>query len=241
MTSKFKVELDKYASSPQPQTAIWVKQHFCVSENHRAAKTPNEVRSGEIILEHELKGSRGHWSVLDMAYVSCNCYGFPHSTMTQIRTHASSGLKVLAQSGRYTGDRFIRVATGELSVEDVFFLSPVGQYQDRNGHRYFYTESERLTDIEYIQLACKRFASKVNAGSPYELARETLPYEFRQDFGIAGTLRTIFHMIDVRSKADTQWQVRNLVELLMNELDNYCPELTEWCRKNRYGKAITSP
>lgn len=241
MDKYFKVELDHDASSPKPQTAIWTKQHFCVSENHRKASRPDEQRSGEIILEHELKGSRGHWSVLDQAFVSFNCYGFPHSTMTQVRTHASSGLKVLAQSGRYTGNRFVKVVTGELTVEEVFFLSPVGSYQDRKGNRYLYTEAERNVDIEYIELACKRFAYKVNSGSPYELARETLPYEFRQDFGIAGTLRTIFHAADVRTKADTQWQVRELFELIFNELINYAPELTNWYLEKRYSRAITSP
>lgn len=241
MTNRFKVELDLNASTPNPQTAIWIKQHFCVSENHRKATIPSEQRCGEIILEHELKGNRGHWSVLDHAFVSFNCYGFPHSTMVQIRTHASSGLKVLAQSGRYTGDRFVKVAKGELAVEDVMFLSPVGKYQDRKGHRYEYTESQREYDLQQVRNACEIFAVKVSQGCPYELARETFPYEFRQDFGIAGTLRTIWHMLDCRSKKDSQWQIVELATLLMDELDNFTPELSKYYRENRFGKAITSP
>ncbi len=241
MTDKFQVILDRAASSPLPQTAIWIKQHFCVSENHRKAGIPSEKRCGEIILEHELKGKRGHWSVLDHAWVSFNCYGFPHSTMTQIRTHAHTGLAVLAQSGRYTGNRFIKCANGELSPEDIVFLSPVGYYRDRKGNSYYYSPEERNRDLQAVISACEKFAVKVKEGCPYELARETFPYEYRQDFGIAGTLRTIFHMLDVRSKADAQWQIVRLSELLMIELDGYCPELATWYRDTRYGKAITSP
>lgn len=237
----FEVILDRSASSPSPQLAVWEKQHFCISEDHRTAKRPTESRSGEIILEHELKGYRGHWSVLDQAFVSFNCYGFPHSTMVQIRTHASSGLKVLSQSGRYTGNRFIKVANGEIDIEKVLFFSPVGKYQDRKGNRYEYTFEEREEDKLYAMDACKRFARKVERGSPFELAREQFPYEFIQEFGIAGTLRTIFHALDVRSKADAQWQVREFSNLVMKELDYYCPELASWYTTTRYGKAITSP
>lgn len=236
--SRFKVILDKDASSPNPQRAIWTKQHFCVSEDHRKAKPPTEQRAGEIILEHELKGNRGHFSVLDFANVSFNCYGFPHSTMTQIRTHASSGLKVLSQSGRYTGKRFIQVATGERDIEDVLFFSPVGTYQDRKGNRYEYTEELRQNDINRANWACVVFKHKVENGAPYELAREGFPYEFRQDFGFAGTLRSVFHMLFYRSKKDAEEWCQVLAHLTMNELDSYCPELAGWFREKYFIKGI---
>jgi thymidylate synthase (FAD) len=239
MSNNFEVLLDRYGSSPMPQTAIWRKQHICVSEASQYAKIPLESRCGEIIVEHQLSSKCPHVSVLDQAFVSFNVYGFPHSTMTQIRTHASSGLKVLAQSGRYTGNRFVKVANGELDVEAVIFFSPVGNYQDRQGRRYTYTREARDVDKLLALEACKRFASKVLDNSPYELAREGFVYEFRQDFGFAGTLRSVFHMLDYRSKKNSQWQVVRFAELVMNELDGYCPELAAWYRETRFGKAIT--
>lgn len=241
MPLNFRVELDPHGSSPNPQTAIWIAQHFCVSENHAKSSVPSETRCGEIILNYELKGNRGHYSVLDQAFAKFNCYGFPHSTMTQIRTHASSGLKVLAQSGRYTGDRFRKVGEGKANVDDVIFISPEGVYKDRKGNQYEYTSGRRKADLGRAVNACRLFAAKVADGCPYEMAREGFPYEFRQDFCIAGTLRTIFHMLDNRSKKDAQWQVVKFAELLMIELDSYCPELAKWYRENRYARAITSP
>lgn len=236
---RFQVVLDKDASSPNPQRAIWTKQHFCVSEDHRKCARPSETRAGEIILEHELKGNRGHFSVLDQAFVSFNAYGFPHSTMTQIRTHASSGLKVLSQSGRYTGKRFIQVASCEIpNIEDVLFFSPVGTYQDRKGNRYEYTEEQREHDKMKAYFACVEFSKKVNAGAPYELAREGFPYEFRQDFGFAGTLRSVFHMLLYRSKKDAEEWCQVLAHLTMNELDSYCPELAGWFREKYFIKGI---
>lgn len=238
----FKVILDRDASSPNPQRAIWTKQHFCVSEDHRKATPPTETRAGEIILEHELKGNRGHWSVLQHAHVSFNCYGFPHATMVQLRTHAGSGFHFLAQSGRYTGERFIKVSDGLINIEDVFCLSPVGAYQDRQGNRYAYTEHDRRIDLEKCGRACDEFKHKVAKGCPYERAREaTIPYSFRQEFGCSGSLRSLFHVLDVRSKADAEWGCQVWSELVMEQLDSYCPELAAWYREKRYGKAITSP
>jgi thymidylate synthase (FAD) len=241
--NKFEIVLDTFGSSPSPQRAIWEKQHFCVSEDHRSLQNrPDENRSGEIILDKELKGNRGHWSVLDQAFVSFNCYGFPHSVMVQIRTHAASGLKVLAQSGRYTGNRFLKVVKGELDLEDVFYFSPTGSYHDRQGNKILYTEELRNLDKQTALNQCEIYASKVAKGFPFELARESsLPYNFIQEFGVAGTLREIFHILDVRSKRDAEYTCQEFSRLLMVRLLEYCPELADWYLKNRYGKAITSP
>jgi len=235
----FKVILNRNASAPLPQTAIWQSQHVCVAESALDAVLPSESRCGEIVVQYQLNSKAPHVSVLDQAFVSFYCEGFPHSTMTQIRTHASSGLKVLAQSGRYTGKRFVKVADGELPIEQAIFFSPVGTYQDRQGNKYFYTESERQRDIEHALEACKRFAVKLKNGCPNELAREGFPYEFRQAFVFAGTVRSMFHMLSYRSKKDAEIWCQVLSAMVMDELDVYCPEIAKWFRDNYYIKGMT--
>lgn len=236
----FKAIVDREASSPAPQVSIWRGQHQCVTEGFAAEQTPpTSDRCGEIITKHQLGSDRGHYSVLDMAYIKFDCKGFPHSVISQITRHHE--LHFLVASGRYTGDRFIKCAKSELFVEEVFYLRPVGTYRDRVGNKFEYTEFDREADIGRCWMACRDFQAKVEKGCPYEMARDMMPYCFRQNFTFAGTLRKIFHMLDQRSKADAQLEIQVLAKLVMDALLEWCPELANWYLVDRYGKARLAP
>jgi thymidylate synthase (FAD) len=65
--------------------------------------------------------------------------------MQQVRTHRV-GVSFDVQSFRYTGQRIVNVAEGKQDVEEVFYLRPVGNYTNRQGKRYFYSEEQRAED-----------------------------------------------------------------------------------------------
>lgn len=62
----FKVILDKNASSPNPELAIWNAQHICVAES-QAYKDEPKRDPAEIVIKHQLNGNKGHYSVLAFA------------------------------------------------------------------------------------------------------------------------------------------------------------------------------
>lgn len=237
---RFKVAVDTEGTSKGIQTAIWRGQHQCVSETFAHTTTPpSESRCGEIVVKHQLEGDRGHYSVLNMAFVKLNCTGFPHSVVAQITRHRDSAF--LVQSNRYTGDRFVQVAQGEREVEDVFYLRPVGIYRDRDGNKFEYSLDERAQDYQLIKLSCLNYASKIERGCPYEMARSLIPYDFRQDFTIAGTVESLWHWLDQRSKKDSQLEIQVLAQMALDAVDPLMPELTTWYRENRYGRARLAP
>jgi thymidylate synthase (FAD) len=80
---------------------------------------------------------------MEHAQIVLNVGWFPHSVMQQARTHRV-GVSFDVQSMRYTGDRICRAALGELDLEEVFYLRPVGEYSDRKGKKYLYSEAERI-------------------------------------------------------------------------------------------------
>lgn len=236
----FKIILDRDASSPSPQIAIWRGQHQCVSEGFAAEqKAPTADRCGEVVIKHQLGSDRGHYSVLDMAYAKFDCKGFPHSVVSQITRHHQSHF--LVQSGRYTGDRFSKCALNQIEVEEVFYARPVGIYRDRLGNKFEYTESDREADLGKCWLACRDYQAKVEAGCPYEMARDMIPYCFRQNFTFSGTLRKIFHLLDQRSKADAQLEIQILSQMVIDALTEWSPELANWYKGDRYGKARLAP
>lgn len=236
----FKVVIDRDASSPNPQVAIWKGQHRCVSEKFLPDdKTPSPEKCGEAIIKHQLAGDRGHYSVLRKAFVSFQCLGFPHSVVSQITRHQDSGF--LVQSMRYTGQRIIDCAEGKIPVEEVFYFRPPGKYSDRKGNKYDYTLAEITEDKKVSYDSAVRYARKIQEGHSEEHARDFLTYNFRQDFDISGDLQAVWHWIDQRSKADSQIEVRTFAWMALDCLKEFTPELTEWYLENRAGKARLAP
>jgi thymidylate synthase (FAD) len=143
MDPRFRVDL--IAATPNPQQCVYVGMHQDYSEGFVAAdreQWPDETKAGEICVKRLLAGERGHYGPMEHAQIVLNVGWFPHSVMQQARTHRV-GVSFDVQSMRYTGDRICRAAAGELDLEEVFYLRPLGQYSNRQGKRYQYSQSER--------------------------------------------------------------------------------------------------
>ena len=236
----FRVELDHDATSPNPEVAIWRGQHTCVSELF-AFDEPVPSNPGEIVVKHQMKPK--HFSVLRKAYISFCCTGFPHSVIAQITRHQDSSF--LVQSNRFTGRRFVELGLkktpAQEDIEAVFYFRPIGEYRDRTGSRFIYTEIERKQDLNLAWLSCTDYADKINRGCPYEMARGSIPYDFRQSFDISGDLQAVFHWLDQRSLADSQLEIQILAEMVMQRLEKWCPTIAKWYRENRWGKNLLAP
>ncbi len=236
----FRVVPDLDGSSPCPEKSIWSGQHQCVSECFTYDdNSPSPEKCGDAIIRHQLTGDRGHYSVLRFGYLVLGCDGFPHSVVSQITRHQDSAF--LVQSGRYTGERFIKVANGELPVEQVFYFRPLGYYTDRKGKRYGYSELDKSEDKHNCFNACVRYAKKIEQGYSEEHARDCIPYNFRHSFVLAGDLRAFFHWLDQRTKADSQLEIQTLAAMCFDAAYPLAPRLMEWYKQNRYGRARLAP
>jgi thymidylate synthase (FAD) len=49
------------------------------------------------------------------------------------------------------------------------------------------------------------------------------------------------HFLDLRSKKDAQLEIRQLCDGIWPHFENWVPEIAEWYRENRWGKARLSP
>ena len=235
----FHVEVCPLGSSPSPEASIWDFQHFSVSEggvNFNLPKDPSKA-----VIKHQLKVQ--HWSVLNGAFVKLRCFGYPHNTIAQMTRHRDSTF--LVQSFRYTGQRIVEACkTGEVSDEDaesIIYLRPVGTYKDRNSPSYEYTEGKRMRDLKIVKYLLLIYAENVKEGMPYEQARGLLPYDYRQDFSMTGTLQDVYHWLDQRTKKDAQLEVQTFAAQALNVLKQWSPNLMEWYELNRATKANLAP
>jgi thymidylate synthase (FAD) len=238
---RFKVSL--IAATPNPQQVVYASMHQDYSEGFVAdsrAEWPEESKAGEICVKRLLAGGRGHFGPLENAQIVFNAGWFPHSVMQQARTHRI-GVSFDVQSMRYTGERICRAASGELDLEEVFYLRPVGSYSDRQGKKYDYDEAQRAADLSLCRTAALRYQELIAAGFAEEHARGILPFDYRQHFVVSFTLRSLMHFFDLRAKLDAQEEIRVLCDMMYPHFRDWTPEIAAWYEKDRLHKARLAP
>lgn len=231
------------SATPLPQRTCWGAMHQDYAEEFvaaRADKWPDEAAAGAALVKHLLAGERGHYGPLEHAQIVLGVGWFPHSVMQQARTHRV-GVSFDVQSGRYTGQRIVAAAQGELDLEEVFYLRPVGQYRDRQGKRYAYTETDRSDDLAECMSAARRYRTRIEQGFAEEHARGMIPFDFRQHFVVSFTLRALMHFLDLRAKADAQEEIRQLCDLMMPHFHAWAPEVADWYERTRLHRARLAP
>lgn len=229
------------ARTDNPQTVIWQAMHQDYSENFVAEEpAPTETRAGEICVKRLLAGGRGHYGPLEHPSITFAVGGFPHSVMQQARTHRV-GVSFDVQSMRYTGNRICKAASGELELEEVFYLRPVGNYSDRQGKKYTYSADQREIDWQHVRVAAERYRDLLDQGFAEEHARGILPFDYRQHFVVSFSLRAFLHFLDLRAKLDAQEEIRALCDLMWPHLKDWAPEIAAWYSENRLHKARLAP
>ncbi|HBB35771.1 MAG TPA: FAD-dependent thymidylate synthase [Cyanobacteria bacterium UBA8803] len=238
---RFRVEV--IAKTPNPQQVIYAALHQDYTEAFvfdERDSWPSESQCGEIIVKRLLAGDRGHYGPLEHVQIVFNCGYFPHSVMQQARTHRI-GVSFDVQSFRYTGNQFIEILEGKKDIEDVFYLRPVGDYADRQGKRYYYSQGTREEDLKWCLEAAKRYKADIEAGMSEEHARGKLPFDYRQHFIVSFTLRSFLHFCDLRNKKNAQLEIQKLCEMMWPHFQNWAPEIADWYETNRLGKAKLAP
>ena len=237
----FRVEV--VAATPNPQQVIWAAMHQDYSEElvwDSCDRWPDEERSGELIIKHLLSGDRGHYGPLEHPQITVNVGYFPHSMMQQLRTHRV-GVSFDVQSFRYTGQRIVDVVEGKLNIEEAFYLRPVGNYTNRQGKRYLYSEEQRQDDLQWCEDACKHYKKRIDEGLSEEHARGIIPFDARQHFVLSCNVRSLMHLLDLRWKKDAQLEAQKFCELLWVHFEQWTPAIAQWYLENRAKKAKLAP
>lgn len=162
-----------------------------------------------------------------------------HNTIMQLRTHRLGSFDV--QSMRYTGSRIEKVASGELQPEEVFYVRPPGNYRDRQGDPYAWTQ-EQVDECLAIALSSAMDYTRLREqGVSEEHARGVLITSYFQNAVVTFNARGWLHLLDIRLKADAQWEMRCLMEMVEREVQRWIPEIHAWWAQNRRGKARLAP
>lgn len=235
----------------------WVSDYSTASYYNNVGVT--EKQAGEIAVKRLLAGNRGHFGCIEHPQIVFSVGYFPHSTMQQIRTHRI-GCSFDVQSFRYTGKRLYDVGlhlaqfdegytpgrwnysdTCREAIEEIVYLRPEGEYTDRQGTKYTYTNQARLNDLAFAAHAIIHYAYNIDRGHSEEHARGLIPFDVRQHWVMSFNLRSLMHLLDLRYKQDAQLECQQLCELIYPHFESWVPEIAEWYGKNRLHKARLAP
>lgn len=237
MQPPFKVE--RVAATECPQRLIYIALHNDYAENFCPCTGLSEDRCGEIAVDRLLKGGKGHWGPLEGPQMTL-AIQVDHNTLMQLRTHRV-GTSFDVQSMRYSGKRIEHAAAGDIPIEDVFYVRPPGKYRDRQGDPYEWTQDDVEESYAIALSSALDYARLREKGVAEEHARGVLITSYFQNAVISANLRAWLHLLDVRHKADAQWEIRALMGLIALQVQRWVPEVYEWYASNRLGKAILAP
>ena len=227
--------------TPNPQQLVFMGGKNDYSELPiEDTNIPHEKESGEWVIEQLLKNGRGHWGPLEHPSISFSCSGFVHNVIVQARTHRV-GISFDVQSQRYTCKRVLKVASGDLLPQKVFYVRPPGFYTNRKGKKYEWIDADYQTQLGLCQAASERFARQYENGVSEEHSRDYLPQNIRQNFVVTFSLRSLLHFLDLRAKLDAQLEIQALCEAMIEPTKVWCPQIFEYYEEKRLHKARLAP
>lgn len=233
-------QIKTLAATPNPQQVVYAALHQDYSPDFvGVAELPDETTCGEIAIKSLLSGDRGHYGPLEHPQITLACGYINHGTVQQLTRHRLVSFDV--QSFRYTGSQVVKVAQEKRDVESVFYLRPVGEYSDRQGKRYEYTEAERSDDINSIIELAGTYAQSLSYGMAEEHARSLLPFDCRQHFVLSCNARSLMHLLDLRWKKDAQLECQWFCDLLFVRFAEWMPQIAEWYKSSRAKKGKLAP
>ena len=248
------------SKSELPQTLAYTSLHQCYAENPvhlelDKLKGLSESVLGKRVVDKCLKF--GHFSVIEGPTISFLVSGFVHNVVGQITRHRHLSFSV--QSQRYTGDRILKVVeqlykldllteTEETIfslkkdlIESILYFRPIGNYLDREGNKYFYSEEIRNRHIIKAEKNLKEYYQDIKSGLAPEHSRDLLLQNIRQDFVVSMNARALMHFCDLRLPKDAQIEIRTLANIFLDEFKTWMPEVAEWYIKSRATKNKLAP
>jgi thymidylate synthase (FAD) len=171
--------------------------------------------------------SRGHFGLWEHPQITFAIKGVSRSLMAQITRHRHLSFDV--QSMRY------------VDFSDADFITPASLHESTHVSRELglsdlgeSTRAEWREKYNYhMDTAFDLYTSMVSAGVPKEDARMVLPIGTSVNITVSGNARSFLHLVNLRGKADAQWEIRELAEEMLEELFVWMPYTFNWYESNR--------
>jgi thymidylate synthase (FAD) len=170
--------------------------------------------------------SRGHYGPWEHPQITFAVKGVSRVTMAQITRHRHMTFDI--QSMRYADFSEQEIVTPKSLTDDGHLSREKGLTELDDATQEFLRVEYDDTVDELVDL----YERMVERGVPKEDARFILPLGTTVNMTFSGNSRTFLHLLDMRKKANAQWEIRELSEALLDELFDWCPYTFDWYERN---------
>lgn len=168
--------------------------------------------------------SRGHYGPWEHPQITFAVKGVSRVTMAQITRHRHMTFDI--QSMRYADFSEQEIVTPKSLTDADHFSRETGLVNvSKEDRELFEAQYERVVD-DILDL----YDEMVDCDIPKEDARFILPLGTTVNMTFSGNARTFLHLLDMRRKANAQWEIRELSEALLDELFEWMPYTYEYYR-----------
>ena len=171
----------------------------------------------ETLVDHLMRS--GHYGPFEHPTATFAVEGVSRACMAQLTRHRHASFDVMSMryvdlSGADPHERF----TYPNSFEDEEVVS-------REGVDEVTMSAEERTEIaDDVYRRCKEgYEELVDAGVPKEDARMLLPIGTQVNLTFSMNARAVMHLLDMRMKADAQWEIRDLSERVLEHCRDWMP------------------
>ena len=204
--------------------AEMVKHHMADGHIENAAKTRSFIHK---------QLSRGHYGPWEHPSITFTVKGVSRVLMAQITRHRHMSFDV--QSMRYVDFSDTEAVDPQSLLDPEHFSRETGITDLDEEDREEWLQEYRLQ----VGQAMDIYEDMIDDGVPKEDARFVLPLGTPVNMTFSGNARTMMHVLNLRQKASSQWEIRNLSNKIAEELENWMPYTGQWW--NEHGPMKISP
>jgi thymidylate synthase (FAD) len=181
----------------------------------------------ETLMKHLMRS--GHFGPFEHPQATFAVRGVSRACMAQITRHRHASFDVM--SLRYVD------LSDERAIEDRFTFPPTFSEEEvvsREGVSEVELSAEERTEIanDVYETCMDAYRRLVDAGVPKEDARMCLPIGTKVNMTFSMNARAIMHLLDMRLKADAQWEIRELARRVLEESKEWMPYTFERFEEN---------
>ena len=191
----------------------------------------------ETLIHHLLE--HGHFGPFEHPHATFAIKGVSRSCMAQLTRHRHVSFDV--QSMRYVA--FDDVDPADVRDGEMVVIPPSATDPDWVGRNQKVSDVdeedvERREEIfkDTIENAVESYQELLDLGMPPEDARFVLPIGTKVNIVMTLNARMLMHVADLRAAADSQWEIRQMTEKILDIAEEWCPITFEYYNKEMKGR-----
>jgi len=191
----------------------------------------------ETLIGHLL--DHGHFGPFEHPTATFAVKGISRSCMAQITRHRHVSFDI--RSMRYVSFDDVDpadVREGELVVHPPSATDPDWVGRNQKTGQIDEEEAEQREDVfkDAIENAVESYQELLDLGMPPEDARFVLPIGTKVNMVMSMNVRMLMHVADMRAAADSQWEIRNMTEEVLDLAEEWCPITFEYYNEHMKGR-----